>query len=192
MFFEDFKVGMKWELDRPIEITGEMMKDYGSKYDNAPIHNDEEVGRKSKFGQIIAPGTLTDMLLWSEWINRYKPLDNFMAGASSYIDWFIPFMEGDTMTGTCEVTETESMNPHNGKVVIVFKAYNQKGEYCMKVTDTLYIGKTEEGIMQGLRDRITERTAEVEKAEAALAKKKALLEKSYKQLAEAEAAEAKK
>ena len=23
MFFEDFKVGMKWELDRPIEITRE-------------------------------------------------------------------------------------------------------------------------------------------------------------------------
>ena len=96
------------------------------------------------------------------------------------------------MTGTCEVIETESMNPHNGKVVVLFKAYNQKGEYCMSVKDTLYIGKTEEGIMQGLRDRITERTAEVEKAEAVLAKKKALLEKSYKQLAEAEAAEAAK
>ena len=43
--------------------------------------------------------------------------------------------------------------------------------------------------MQGLRDRVTERTAAVEKAEAELAKKKALLEKSIRQLAEAEAAQ---
>ena len=189
MFFEDFKLGMVWQLDRPIKITRELMRDYGSKYDVAPIHNDEEVGKRSKFGQIIAPGTMTSMLLWSEWISRYNTLDNFMAGSSSYIDWYTPLMEGDELTGTCEVIEVESMNPHNGKVVVQFKGYNQKGEYCIEVKDTLYIGKTEEGIMQGLRDRVTASTAAVEKAEAELAKKKALLEKSIRQLAEAEAAQ---
>lgn len=187
MFFEDFKVGMKWELDRPIEITAELMQDYGSKYDNAPIHNDIEFGKASKFGQIIAPGTLTDSLLWNEWINRYNTLDHFVASSSSYIDWFLPFMEGDILTGTCEVIETESVNPYNGKVIVLFKAYNQKGEYCMKVQDILYIGKTKEGILQGLRDRITERTAAVEAAEAELEEKKALLEKSIQQLVNAEA-----
>lgn len=78
------------------------------------------------------------------------------------------------------------MNPHNGKVVVEFHGYNQKGEHCIKVVDTLYIGKTPEGVMQGLRDRVTQRTAEVEKAEAELAKKKANLEKSKKQLKDAE------
>ena len=192
MYFEDFKLGMTWQLDRPIEITRELMRDYGAKYDRAPIHNDEEYGRQSKFGQIIAPGTMSSMLLWSEWLTRCNTLDHFMAGSSSYIDWYVPLMEGDTLTGTCEVTSVESMNPHNGKVVVLFKGYNQKGEFVIEVEDTVYIGKTEEGIMQGLRDRITERTAAVEKAEEELAKKKALLEKSKRQLAEAEAKAAKK
>lgn len=185
MYFEDFELGMKWELDRPIKITREMMRDYGSKYDKAPIHNDEEVGKNSKYGQIIAPGTMTGIILWSEWISRFNTLDNFQAGSSSYIDWYVPFYEGDELTGTCEVIEVQSMNPHNGKVVVEFHGYNQKGEHCYKVVDTLYIGKTPEGIMQGLRDRVTERTAAVEKAEADLAKKKAALEKSIKQLKEA-------
>lgn len=186
MYFEDFELGMKWDLDRPIHISRELMRDYASKYDAAPIHNDDEVGKRSKFGQIIAPGTMTSMLLWSEWIRRFKTLDNFQAGSSSYIDWFTPLLEGDDLTGTCEVIETTSMNPHNGKVVVEFHGYNQKGEHCIKVVDTLYIGKTPEGVMQGLRDRVTQRTAEVEKAEAELAKKKANLEKSKKQLKDAE------
>lgn len=56
MYFEDFELGMKWDLDRPIHISRELMRDYASKYDAAPIHNDDEVGKRSKFGQIIAPG----------------------------------------------------------------------------------------------------------------------------------------
>ena len=53
MYFEDWELGMEWELAE-VEITQEEMLEYANKYDIAPIHTDFEYGAKSRFGQIRA------------------------------------------------------------------------------------------------------------------------------------------
>ena len=140
MYFEEFTLGRKWHIGA-IHITREMMLDYASKYDSAPIHMDDEVGKKSIFGEIIAPGTMTGMLLWRKWLLDYKPLGHFIAGVSSYNDWYKPVKAGDVITGTAEVAYVEERNEFNGLVRIKIDGYNQNGEHVITANDTLVIGK---------------------------------------------------
>lgn len=140
MYFEEFTLGRTWEIGE-IHITREMMLDYASKYDSAPIHMDDEVGKNSIFGEIIAPGTMTGMLLWRKWLLDYKPLGHFIAGISSYNDWFKAVKAGDVITGTATVSEAEERNEYNGRVCIKIDGYNQNGEHVITARDTLVIGK---------------------------------------------------
>ena len=140
MYFEEFTLGRKWDIGA-INIPSEMMLDYASKYDSAPIHMDDEVGKKSIFGEIIAPGTMTGMLLWRKWLLDYKPLGHFIAGVSSYNDWYKPVKAGDVITGTAEVAYVEERNEYNGLVRIKIDGYNQNGEHVITANDTLVIGK---------------------------------------------------
>ena len=140
MYFEDFELGKSWEIG-PIHITREMMLDYASKYDSAPVHMDDEVGRKSIFGEIIAPGTMTGMLLWRKWLLDYKPLDQFVAGLSSYNDWYLAVKADDVISGTAEVEKAEVRNEYNGLVCIKIDGYNQRGEHVITARDSLVIGR---------------------------------------------------
>lgn len=140
MYFEEFELGRQWDI-APIKITREMMLDYATKYDSAPIHVDDEVGKKSIFGEIIAPGTMTGMLLWRRWLLDYEPLGQFVAGISSYNDWFKAVKANDVITGTATVDYVEVRNEYNGLVRIKIDGYNQHGEHVITANDTLVIGR---------------------------------------------------
>ena len=140
MYFEDFELGKTWDIAE-IPITREMMLDYASKYDSAPIHMDDEVGKNSIFGEIIAPGTMTGMLLGRRGLLDYKPLGHFVAGISSYNDWYKAVKAGDVISGTATVDYVESRNEYNGLVRIKIDGYNQNGEHVITANDTLVIGK---------------------------------------------------
>lgn len=130
MYFEDWELGMEWELAE-VEVTQEEMLEYANKYDIAPIHTDFEYGAKSRFGQIIAPGTYSGMKLWCRWLEYRVPGEEFLAGTQCTMDWFLPVFAGDRLHGKAVVEEKEAHNVHNGFILVNVYGYNQKGEHVL-------------------------------------------------------------
>src|SRR4029079_14080415 len=60
-FFEDFFVGLRF---RSVEVTvgGEDMKRFAREFDPQPFHTDEEAGKSSFFGGLVASGWYTAAL----------------------------------------------------------------------------------------------------------------------------------
>ena len=55
MFLEDCKIGQKYEVPS-ILITKEDIIDFAKRYDNIPLHTDEEYAQTTRFKKIIASG----------------------------------------------------------------------------------------------------------------------------------------
>ncbi len=54
MFFDDFKLGYKIQIE-PAVINKDEMIDFAKRYDNIPLHTDEEYAKSTFFGKLIAP-----------------------------------------------------------------------------------------------------------------------------------------
>ena len=66
MYFEDYKIGTIYKDIEPISFTEEELIYYGEKYDPRPIHTDKKSAEESRFGQIIAPGSFSNMAFWGQ------------------------------------------------------------------------------------------------------------------------------
>lgn len=139
MFFEEFEVGMRWAID-PVEITRQEMLEYANAFDSAPIHADEEYGRNSNFGDIIAPGTMTSLKMLRQWQEQYDVQGHeFVAGTSCQFDWMLPIYAGDMIRGEAYIYELAEINPKNGKVGIKINVYNQHDKHMLTTTyETVY------------------------------------------------------
>ena len=60
MYFDDIKQGTEISLD-DVVIEKEEMLSFAKRYDNVPIHTDEEYAKTTPFGKLIAPGVMS---LW--------------------------------------------------------------------------------------------------------------------------------
>ena len=66
MYFDDFKLNDTIKIP-PAVIDKEEMMDFARKYDNIPLHTDEEYARSTPFGQLIAPGVMSAMAVWAKY-----------------------------------------------------------------------------------------------------------------------------
>ena len=62
MYFEEFELGFQTGV-APVVIKKEDMLDFAKKFDNLPIHTDEEYAKSTVFGNLIAPGVMMAMSL---------------------------------------------------------------------------------------------------------------------------------
>ena len=126
MYFEDIKLGMSVNT-APTVIHKDKMMAFAREYDNIPLHTDEEYAAKTPFGKLIAPGVMSFMSVW----NQYLEVDFFgrelLAGKSTKIEWHKPVFAEDILTGTATVTNMVRRSPRNGLVEITIEAYNQNG-----------------------------------------------------------------
>ena len=137
MYFEELFVGMKKELE-PGVIDKTDMLDFAKKYDNVPLHTDEEYAKTTRFGKLIAPGVMSFMVVWSKYLEEDFFGEELIAGASTKIEWYKPTFAGDKLTGVVEVTKMVERNLYNGLVEITFNITNQDGELVMKnITETV-------------------------------------------------------
>lgn len=67
MYFEDFKIGDTIEIASAL-IEREEMMDFARKYDNIPLHTDEEYAKTTHFGKLIAPGIMSFMAVWAKYL----------------------------------------------------------------------------------------------------------------------------
>lgn len=131
MYFDELEKGMKRELS-PVTVDREEMLGFALKYDNVPVHTDDEYARGTHFGQIIAPGYFSFLLVWEEYLKKDFWGEQLIAGRSSKTEWFLPVFAGDTLTATAEITGLESRSERNGTAQITIEVFNQNGDMVLE------------------------------------------------------------
>jgi len=131
MFFEDFKVGMQVEIP-PAKIDKDDMIDFALKYDNIPLHTDEEYAKGTHFGRLIAPGVMSFMSVWAKYLEVDIIGEQLIAGKSSKMEWFRPVFADDVLYGKAVITNLTKRNEKNGIVELTINVFNQNGDLVIK------------------------------------------------------------
>lgn len=132
MLFDDLEIGMTRDIE-PVTIEKDKMVAFAKEYDNIPLHTDEEYAKKTPFGGLIAPGVMSFMAVWANYLKVDFFCDDLIAGRSTKMEWFKPVFPGDVLTGKARITNLVRRNPRNGLVELTIDIYNQNGD--LVITD---------------------------------------------------------
>ena len=130
MYFEEFKLGAKTEIAPAVIDKADMMA-FADRYDNIPLHTDEEYAKNTIFGALIAPGVMSFMSVWAKYLEIDLAGDELIAGKSTKIEWFKHVYAEDVLKSTCTVSKLTKRNAKNGIVELTFEVFNQKGELVL-------------------------------------------------------------
>lgn len=137
MYFDEFKTGMSRDIE-PVTIEKEKMLAFAKEYDNIPLHTDEEYAKKTPFGGLIAPGVMSFMAVWANYLKVDFYGEELIAGMSTKMEWFKPVYAGDVLTGKAVITDLVRRNPRNGMVELTIEVYNQNGDLVIRdVTESV-------------------------------------------------------
>ncbi len=143
MYFDDFSEGMKFELE-PAHIEKQRMLQFAERYDNIPLHTDEEYAKTTPFGKLIAPGVMSFLEVWAKYLEVDLFGEELIAGMSTKIQWFKPVFVDDMLTGKGTVSKLTARNERNGIVELTIDVYNQNGVLVLSdVTEALVKRKTQ-------------------------------------------------
>ena len=131
MYFEEMKIGMT-KKTAPAVIDKEKMLAFAWEYDHIPLHTDEEYAKKTPFGAVIAPGVMSFMCVWSQYLHNDFFGAELLAGKSTKIEWLKPVYAGDVLTADVQITSLTRRNEKNGIVELTLDIYNQDGILVMK------------------------------------------------------------
>lgn len=137
------------QLNRVMEIPGVVidevrMVEFARLYDPLPVHMDAAYAQGTRFGRMIAPGVMSFMAVWAEFIKMGLFGDELIAGKSTKIEWFKPVFAGDVLRGRAYVREIVRRNAYNGIAVVVVDVYNQHGEKVLAdVTESVVKYRTQ-------------------------------------------------
>jgi acyl dehydratase len=128
-YWEDFAVGDVTAVG-PVTVDAEEIVEFASRYDPQPFHLDEEAGKATPFGGLIASGWHTTALFMGMFV-RAVLLDSASLGSPGVdeIRWTAPVRPGDTLSGRSTVTDVQpsSTNPGRGTVFTTNEVFNQDG-----------------------------------------------------------------
>ena len=130
MYFEEFVLGMETKIEHTVIDKNDMI-DFAKKYDNIPLHTDEEYAKSTIFGNLIAPGVMSFMSVWAKYLEVDLAGDELLAGKSTKIEWMKPVFAGDILQSTCTVSKLTRRNEKNGIVELLFKVFNQNGDLVL-------------------------------------------------------------
>lgn len=130
MYFEEFELGSKTQIE-PAVINKDDMVDFARKYDNIPLHADEEYAKSTFFGKLIALGVMSFMSVWAKYLENDLAGDELIAGKSTKIEWMKPVFSDDILTSTCTVSKFTKRNEKNGIVELTFEVFNQNSELVL-------------------------------------------------------------
>ena len=137
MYFDEFKTGMTRDLE-PAVIEKDKMMAFAREYDNIPLHTDEEYAKTTPVGQLIAPGVMSFMAVWANYLKVDFFGEELIAGRSTKMEWFKPVFAGDVLTGKASITNLVKRNERNGLVELTIDIYNQNGDLVIKdVTESV-------------------------------------------------------
>ncbi|MGQ0502272.1 MAG: MaoC family dehydratase [Panacagrimonas sp.] len=143
LYFEDFHAGQTIELGSHTFTQGEII-DFARQFDPQPFHLDEEAGRKSHFGGLVASGWHTCSTLMRLLVDGL--LLNTSGLGSPGVDkirWIKPVRPGDSLRGTLNVLETipSTSKPDRGVVRSEYFGTNQHGEVVVTMNTIAMYGR---------------------------------------------------
>ena len=130
MYFEEFVLGTKTMIESVVIDKNDMI-DFAKKYDNIPIHTDEQYAKNSIFGKIIAPGVMSFMSVWAKYLEIDLAGEELIAGKSTKIEWVKPVFAEDILTGVCTISNLTKRNKKNGLVELTIEVFNQNNELVL-------------------------------------------------------------
>ena len=130
MYFEEIPLHWTQEL-KPVVMEKEKMMAFAREYDPIPLHLDEEYAKTTMFKGLIAPGVMSFMTMWANYLEHDIVGEQLIAGKSTKIEWHKPVYAEDVLTGKAVVTNLVRRNSRNGLVEITIEAYNQQGVHVM-------------------------------------------------------------
>ena len=130
MYLDDLTINMELDLP-PITVRKEQMIDFAKLYDPFPLHFDEAFARQSRYGKLVAPGVMTFMSVWAQFMETGLLGDELIAGKSTKIEWFKPVFAGDTLHGRIRIANIVPRNAYNGIAEIITDVYNQHGDLVL-------------------------------------------------------------
>ena len=131
--FEDFTVGSVMPCGSRT-VTAEEIVAFARQFDPQPFHVDEEAGKRSIYGSLIASGWHTASMVMRMGCDAYL-LDSTSSGSPGVdqLRWIKPVRPGDTIRAellTLEVKPSKS-KPDRGVVTTEWRVYNQNDELIM-------------------------------------------------------------
>ncbi len=137
MYLDDMHINMEFDVP-PVVIEKEKMMQFARDYDPFAMHLDEAYAETTRFGKLIAPGVMTFMSVWKNFMEMGVLGEELIAGQSTKIEWFKPVFAGDTLKSTARITNITRRNAYNGVAEITFDIYNQHGELVLRdVTESI-------------------------------------------------------
>ena len=130
MYFNDLSLGMTTDI-APVTIDKDKMLAFAREYDDVPLHTDEEYAKTTHFGQLIAPGVMSFMAVWANYLKVDFFGDELLAGKSTKMEWFKPVFAGDVLTGKATITNLVQRNEKNGLAEVTIEAVNQNGDLVL-------------------------------------------------------------
>ena len=127
MYLEDIQIGSEITVEN-IVIEKEEMLDFARKYNPVKIHTDEDFAKKTRFGELIAPGMLSFLSVWAQYTSLDFAGEDLIAGKSAAVEWMKPVFAGDVLRGSAKVTGMSFRNDHNGVLTVSIDVFNQKDE----------------------------------------------------------------
>jgi len=133
MFFDDFPVGYTYETASR-EMPRDEIVDFAGEWDPQSFHIDDEAGRASPYGGLIASGFHTlvtayrltlETGIWTE-----APMGS---PGMEHVRWLLPVRPGDTLRVKATVTASRASasRPDRGRTTILYEVLNQKDEIVM-------------------------------------------------------------
>lgn len=137
MYFEDFEIGQEFKVEN-IKITREKILSFAKDYDPLPIHLNEEYARTTDFGGLIAPGVMSFMLVWAEYVKLNIWGDALVAGRRTDITWHSPVYVGDVLRGVSTVSGKTKKNT-TGTLEVTVHIYNQNDQLVISNVSELVL-----------------------------------------------------
>jgi acyl dehydratase len=134
--FEDFHAG-EVAVSAPYAVTAEEIVEFARKYDPQPFHLDEEAGKRSIYGGLIASGWHTCAIAMRLICDLYITGSESMGSPGvDNVRWVKPVRPGDTLRLRWTVLETKPSRsrPEMGAVQSKWEILNQRDEVVMHTT----------------------------------------------------------
>jgi acyl dehydratase len=135
-FFEDFAVGDLHKSSGRVRVEKDEIIAFAKKFDPQPFHLDDEEGRKSLFGRLVASGWHTAaMTMWLLTQSEDRGATGSIGLGFERMRWPIPVRPGDELRIETEVLEVRpsKSRPNYGLVKSLMRTLNQDGEVVQEL-----------------------------------------------------------
>ena len=129
LYFDDLTLGQRF-VTGTVTVSAEAIRAFASQFDPQPFHLDEQAGRETLFGGLVASGWHTAALSMRLLVQGGLPLAGGAIGLGVDIEWRMPVRPGDVLHVEGEVIELipSRSRPTRGKLVTRNATLNERGQ----------------------------------------------------------------